>query len=213
VTPIIASGDQGYPIAEVLPELLDAAAAWIGQGAPIGRLRIIIRDDREDDWKWIAARRLFCAFRADYHRRQPPPVKSPSHDVFLSYARKDSVEADAIVTDIGSEVPDIRIWRDTSDMEPGENWRAKCFRAVDDCRLMLCLLSSNYIGSKACIDEYAAGWCRQDRLGEVYQIPLLLYSCDLPSYLDSRMRYDCAEYDRSKLHLAYAGIKRRLAAI
>jgi hypothetical protein len=42
--PIVAAGDQGHPIAEILPPLLDAAFHWLRQGFPIKTIKLVVHD-------------------------------------------------------------------------------------------------------------------------------------------------------------------------
>jgi hypothetical protein len=42
--PVVAAGDQGYSIAEMLEPLLDAAIHWLEIGLPLTRIKIVTRN-------------------------------------------------------------------------------------------------------------------------------------------------------------------------
>jgi hypothetical protein len=54
---------------------------------------------------------------------------APGH-VFISYVREDAAAADELQAVL--EAAGIPVWRDTQDLWPGENWRAKIRRAISD---------------------------------------------------------------------------------
>jgi TIR domain len=58
-----------------------------------------------------------------------PQQIMPGH-VFLSYAREDTGHVDRLQGSL--EDAGVRVWRDTADLWPGENWRAKIRRAITD---------------------------------------------------------------------------------
>lgn len=50
--------------------------------------------------------------------------------VFISYVREDSVQVDRLQQAL--KIANIPVWRDTSDLWPGEDWRAKIREAITD---------------------------------------------------------------------------------
>src|SRR5271169_6058406 len=49
---------------------------------------------------------------------------------FVSYVREDSLQVDRMQRVL--EARGVRVWRDTADLWPGEDWRAKIRHAITD---------------------------------------------------------------------------------
>jgi hypothetical protein len=67
-------------------------------------------------------------------------------DVFISYSRKDKATADA--TCAALESAGIRCWIAPRDVRPGAEYAAAIVEAIDQCRLMILILSSNAKASR-----------------------------------------------------------------
>ena len=66
---------------------------------------------------------------------RPSPAAAhsePVGHVFISYVREDSSEVDQLQQVL--EAAGIRVWRDTADLWPGEDWRAKIRQAIQEDR-------------------------------------------------------------------------------
>lgn len=57
----------------------------------------------------------------------------PGEHAFISYVREDADEVDKLQEDL--EAAGIRVWRDTSELWPGQDWRAEIRRAIKDSAL------------------------------------------------------------------------------
>src|SRR5580700_5847049 len=62
-------------------------------------------------------------------------------DVFISYAHQDKAAADAACAKIEAE--GIRCWIAPRDVPPGAEWAAAIVEAIDQCRAMVLIFSSN----------------------------------------------------------------------
>ncbi len=67
-------------------------------------------------------------------------------DVFISYANQDKVTADAACAQL--EADGIRCWIAPRDVPPGAEWAGAIVDAIDQCRAMVLIFSSNANGSK-----------------------------------------------------------------
>jgi hypothetical protein len=56
----------------------------------------------------------------------------PSHNghAFISYVREDSLHVDSLQRRL--EEAGVRVWRDTADLWPGEDWRRKFRQAIQE---------------------------------------------------------------------------------
>jgi hypothetical protein len=73
--------------------------------------------------------------------------------VFVSYAREDSSEADRLQHML--ESADVRVWRDTKDLWPGEDWRGMIRRAITGNALVFlaCFSSRSVVRDKSYQNE------------------------------------------------------------
>jgi formylglycine-generating enzyme required for sulfatase activity len=107
--------------------------------------------------------------------------------IFLSYARPDEAAAaqiEAFLTAAG-----IRVFRDTSDINAGENWDLAIEKALDECRCMVLLLSAASMPDRK---EVHREWFNFDQKRKMIY-PLYLRDCKLHSRFDSRNYIDARE--------------------
>jgi len=64
-----------------------------------------------------------------------------AHDVFVSHSSKDKLAADAVVAHL--ERAGIRCWAAPRDIMPGASWAASIIQAINQCRIMVVVFSSN----------------------------------------------------------------------
>ena len=84
--PIVAAGDQGYRIDEMLPPILDAAIHWLELGLAIDRVAILAHSAAQAE----EAHGLFRAAADGYQAPVIEPVDEYDYDVFISYSHKDA---------------------------------------------------------------------------------------------------------------------------
>lgn len=83
--------------------------------------------------------------------QQAPHDKTP-HTVFVSYSHKDIKLVDELLDGLNTRCRiayghDIKFWRDTTDMSPGDLWHTKITNALEACDLGLLLTSPNFFAS------------------------------------------------------------------
>ena len=91
--PVVAAGDQGYRVTEMLAPLLDAALHWLENGLPLDCVKIVAyTDDQAQD-----ALRLFSQQKAEYVSAvQTAGTMGADYDVFISYSRANTYESEAM---------------------------------------------------------------------------------------------------------------------
>ena len=105
--------------------------------------------------------------------------------VFISYVREDSDEVDRlqqVLEDVG-----VRVWRDTRDLWPGEDWRAKIQDAItrDALVFVACFSRRSVAREKSYQNEELTLAVEQMRLrppGRVWLIPVRLDDCAIPAW-------------------------------
>lgn len=101
---------------------------------------------------------------------------------FISYVREDSGDADRLQQVL--EAAGVRVWRDTSDLWPGEDWREKIRRAItDDALIFIACFSHNSVARKRSFQNeeltLAIEQLRLRRPGEPWLIPVRFDDCDI----------------------------------
>jgi hypothetical protein len=64
-----------------------------------------------------------------------------AHDVFISHSTKDKIAADAVVAHL--ERAGIRCWVAPRDIMPGKSWASSIIQAINQCKVMVVVFSSN----------------------------------------------------------------------
>ncbi len=107
----------------------------------------------------------------------------PAGHVFLSYVREDSPAIDRLQEAL--EMAGFRVWRDTRDLWPGEDWRSRIRAAITDSALVFLACFSRASVARArsyqndeltlAIDEL-----RRRPIERPWLIPIRLDDCDIP---------------------------------
>jgi hypothetical protein len=102
---------------------------------------------------------------------------------FISYVREDSGEADTLQRTL--EGAGIRVWRDTADLWPGENWRVKIRDAIihDALVFIACFSSHSAARRTSYANEELMLAIEQLRLrqpDDPWLIPVRFDNCDVP---------------------------------
>lgn len=76
---------------------------------------------------------------------------------FISYVREDSRAADRVQRVL--EAAGIRVWRDTGDLWPGQDWRAVIRRAItSDALAFIACFSRNSVGRERSYQTRSLRW-------------------------------------------------------
>lgn len=194
--PILATGDQGYSIAEMLPPLLDASVQSLSNGLPLDRIAIVVRDPR-----------AAAEARSHFQREQ---ARSGEYDVFISYAHEDTAAREVFVDALLDVLPTTRVFVDRFEIDPGAAWQRRIFEGLDRCRNVVSLLTPAYLASDPCLEEFNIAWMRSRERGEDLLRPLFVSEAELPTYMRSRLYVDCREFDHDKLASAAASVAQAL---
>ncbi len=103
--------------------------------------------------------------------------------VFISYVREDSLQVDRLQQAL--EAAGAPVWRDTADLWPGEDWRAKIRHAItDDAFVFLACFSRKSLARKKTYQNeeltLAIEQLRLRRPGEPWLIPVRFDQCEIP---------------------------------
>ena len=104
---------------------------------------------------------------------------------FISYVREDSGKVDALQGAL--EAAGVPVWRDTSDLWPGEDWRARIWEAITRNALVFiaCFSRRSVVREESYQNEelaLAIDQLRRRRLDLPWLIPVRFDDCDLPDF-------------------------------
>lgn len=196
--PIVAAGDQGYPISTMLVPLLEAAIQWMEKGLPLDCIRIVAYSEEQGR----EAIKIFSQQKTLYHQSESLSQAQVEYDVFISYARENSKEMELFEKELIRSHPSIRIFLDRKDIDIGAPWQPQIFESLDKCRKVVAFFSPDYLKSKVCKEEFNIAWVRCRETDQEILFPLYLYSTNLPTYMKYRNCFDCREGDETKLRIA-----------
>lgn len=195
--PIVAAGDQGYSVAEMLEPLVEAALAWLSNGLPLRRLIVAAYSDESAE----QAREVFAAVKTR-HLGPSKANDAAAVDVFISYCQKDSAIANALVSDLREIRPNLRVFIDREDLSVGVAWLSAIFANLERARKVAVLLSPSYLASKACKDEFNAAWIEGNRTDRQIIHPIYAFDTSLPAHMLLFQYDDCRQGDPVKLRAA-----------
>ncbi|AGP35217.1 SUMF1/EgtB/PvdO family nonheme iron enzyme [Sorangium cellulosum] len=104
----------------------------------------------------------------------PTPI-----DVFISYARKDTALLGELVTHLAllKRTGLIRTWHDR-EIEAGADWEAEILDRLDAARVVLLLVSADFLASPSCWDREMERAMERHAAGAARVVPILLRACD-----------------------------------
>ena len=113
----------------------------------------------------------------------PAPSTTIRGHVFISYVHQDSAQVDQLEEALREA--GIRVWRDTADLWPGEDWQAKIRQAItSDALVFLACFSRNSLARKVSYQNeeltLAIEQLRLRQPGEPWLIPVRFDTCDIP---------------------------------
>jgi hypothetical protein len=205
--PVVAAGDAGYPVTTMLEPMLAVARPWMEIGLGLDRIAIAVHSDQDA----AAAMQLFERVREGYTSPVAPVTEGLDFDVFVSYAHKDAELAAGFVECLREIQPDVRAFVDRDLLEIGMAWQEEIFESLERSRLVVALLSPDYLLSKPCKQEFGIARLQGDRLGRRVLCPVYVRSADLPTRVLYLQYVDAREGERERLRTAAAEIAGLLA--
>lgn len=110
--------------------------------------------------------------------------------VFISYAREDRDRALHYYSLFKAE--GVSPWIDVKNLLPGQNWEVEINRAFGEANVVVLLLSPRSVSKRGFVQREAneaIERLRYKQPTDIYVLPLLLESCDVPSQIAGRLQY------------------------
>lgn len=204
--PVVASGNQGVPIADMLEPLLQAAAHWLAMGLSVERLKIVEFVER----KAYELKGAFAILKKRYAAMTVQMTPQYRYDLFISYASANRSVVQPVVEYLQARRPSLRVFFDRHELTLGDAWQQQIFEALDDCNKVVAFYSPEYLASKVCKEEFNIALFRH-RETENTLLPIYLYTANLPTYMKLIQFSDCREADPDKLRAAADAILQALS--
>lgn len=202
-TPLVAAGDQSWPVESILPPLLEAAIQWMKIGLPINTFKIVVYSASQV----AKAEAIFSTWRSSHIGPDVPESQRPNdYDVFLSYAREDENILKEFVETLKQQAPQTKIFLDRQSISIGTAWQPAIFESLDHCRKVVAMLSPSYLESKVCKEEFNIAWARSRETDLDILFPVYIYTAKLPTYMTYRNYYDCREGNSQRIHDACSAL-------
>jgi hypothetical protein len=204
--PLVATGDQGETVSDVLPALLEASVHRLEMGLPVSRL-MVLESNAE---KAAEMKGAFAVIKKQILGDTPSPRRL--FDFFVSYSHQNKEAADILSEELQKRRPGIRVFIDRKVFTPGVHWSQDLFEAIEHCRRVVPVLSPAYLASRMCRHEFHAAYLRQIQSGsrKPLLLPVYLHQAPLPHYMRTLQFIDCREGDSDKLCAAAAKLLTRL---
>jgi hypothetical protein len=222
--PVLAAGDQGYSISQMLSSLLIAATYWLAIGFPVTTIKLVIRTEGALSEALSVFRQFKAKSKAQGNGRAQTAIAVRSnteqrfkernaanpYDVFISYSRLDEESARHFAYQL--KLRGIRVFVDRSEIEVGAAWQQKIFDALENCSMTAAFYSPEFVSSKVCKDEFNISWARGRDMGQNLIFPLLIRDATLPTYMKMLNYMDCRICDKVKIANAALMLTERLQA-
>lgn len=207
--PIVAAGNQRFPVATMLPPLLDASIHWLKSKLPLEVIRIVAYSEADAEEALQIFKHIKAALLPSKENQPPADNKiraitnvesketsideAMKFDIFISYAHENTKEMQELETELRHLVPEVRIFLDRHQIDIGSAWQPEIFESLDQCRKIVVLFSPDYLQSKVCKEEFNIAWVRSRESDQEILFPLYLFSAKLPTYMKYRLYIDCRE--------------------
>ncbi|XP_030852134.1 uncharacterized protein LOC756962 [Strongylocentrotus purpuratus] len=102
------------------------------------------------------------------------------YDIFLSYSHCDSDKANRFVETFKSLAPELKIFFDVQELKTGKSWQRTLYHSIDGSQCMLALISTPYLKSAVCQEEFALAQAKHFSKGKQHLqlIPICLENLD-----------------------------------
>ena len=203
--PVLAAGQQDWPLKAMVLSMLTAASHWLARGLPIDELMIVeCVPERARELARVAS-----DYKSSLQAVETTPEEVASFDVFLSFSSQDAVAAECAKHALEARQDIKRIFDYRLTIDEGQSWQEEIDRAITSCRGIVALLSPSYFGSAECREELIQARLRNKRSKRPVLFPVYWRDCggDLDLWLQALNLADCREADQTQLSQTMKNIR------
>jgi hypothetical protein len=112
-------------------------------------------------------------------------MSEPAGHAFISYIHDDAVHVDRLQTAL--QAAGVRVWRDTDDLWPGQDWKLEIKRAINEGSIVfLACFSDNTEARDVSYQNeevvLAVDQMRQRKPGAAWLVPVRFADCKVPDF-------------------------------
>jgi len=196
--PVVSTGYLSVSLEDMIEPLFNAAVNWLEHGLPVRTLKIV----EFSEPRALELKGAFAILKKQYERKLRQVGHKRNYDIFISYSHQNAAELAMVMEELKRIHPNIRIFIDKKDLEPGMAWQQKLYEAIDDCYKVVALYTPEYTASKSCQEEYNIARVLHRQSSHGVLMPLYLRSADLPTHMGEWQYIDCRETDRERVQEA-----------
>lgn len=196
--PVVSTGYLSISLEDMVEPLFNAAVNWLEHGLPVQTLKIVECSEP----RALELKGAFAILKKQYERKLRQTGHKRNYDLFISYSHQNAADMSLVMEELKRINPNIRIFIDKKDLEPGVAWQQKLYEAIDDCYKVIALYTPEYASSKACQEEYNIARVLHRQTPQGVLMPIYLRSADLPPHMGEWQYIDCREADRERVREA-----------
>ncbi len=200
--PVLATGNQGWPLDVMLRSILEAASNWLARGLAISELMIV--EQVPERAAQLAA--VMAEFKSKLAASSPKPAPPQAYDVFLSFSSTDTDAADYVKSELQKRGDAKRVFDYRLEIDKGKSWQEELDRAIGSSKSIVAILSPAYFASPECREELMQARLRNKRSDRSVLFPIYWrdWGRELDLWLQVVNYADCRERNAETLKSAVA---------
>lgn len=182
--PVIGTGSAKIPFEEAITWMFENFAAQLQKTAKPLQVELWIYHNRHGYDINSIAEKILTQYKPEPISPLPQSDTPAEYDVFVSYSRKDSQKAKELISFLKSK--DLRIWRDTEEIQGGDNYKSHVVEGILRSKTVIFISSVNSNQSKNVEKEVS--------LATKHDIPVIPFKIDSTPYRKG-IEYDLINVD------------------
>eukprot|EP00106_Octopus_bimaculoides_P001033 XP_014768475.1 PREDICTED: uncharacterized protein LOC106867918 [Octopus bimaculoides] len=195
ITPLLGTGNQGFGYIPVLNTMVESACNWMKIGLPLKCLKIVLHtsDINEISNSNKKCLERFKVLKKTWEKSTLSKISKKNHgnDVYISYCNTDSKKANLLKASLEKNNPNISIFNKRIKVDQ-DVWPEKVYSCMFGCKCIVIILTTSYLSSKFCQDEFNMALCYRRQAEDVILVPLYTETMEnLPPVISNIQYMDC----------------------
>ncbi|BFZ05756.1 hypothetical protein BsWGS_08795 [Bradybaena similaris] len=199
ITPLLASGNQGFDGKEVLSALVNGACHWIQAGLPLHCLKIVVYSENPGENSKMDTEylKLFAKLKTKWRLKTKKEVKiSQPYDICLSFSPADKELAEKVTASLHRQAPDAKIHSTPFKFNHDQVWQTDIFSVMKVSQKIIVLLTPAYIEDTECIEQYNIALCCNRLKKTEVVIPFHMKTVgSFPSFMSIVQYVECSIFE------------------
>jgi len=198
MTPILATGNQGYSEQLILRLLVEATIHWMKIGLPLKKLKIVAYSPNPEKpsptTKLLSG--AFTELKKNWqllkdHERFSS-TQTFDYDVYLIYSEEDTACANTVIKSLLNIKDNVKIFNKQQEVHAEQSWQGHIYDVMVNCERVIAILSPTFLANVACIEKYNIALCCTHTKKRDYLAPLLIEEIlQMPTYMGLIQYLDC----------------------